>query len=152
MTRNTQVKPSLNKKKRPQAVPSSSSEEELSVVLTDSDSAEEEIDQRQAGPPSPSKLTAGDHVLVQYKTKKSAFQYYVGVIDSVMEDGRLRMSFLRKKKESAAQFIYPDQEDNDEIDSSMVILIRCTPITVGGTNRTVKSVMFTVDLSTYTIQ
>lgn len=62
------------------------------------------------------------------------------------------MHFLRKKKETAAQFIYPDQEDIDEIDSSMVILILGTPITVGGTNRTVKSIMFAVDLSNYTIQ
>lgn len=141
----------MKRKKRVVANSSSSSDEELPVPLTDSDSAEDIIN-REAGPPSPSKLTAGEHVLVQYRTKKSAFQYYVGVIDSVTEDGRLSMNFLRKKKETAAQFIYPDQEDIDEIDSSMIILILGTPITVGGTNRTVKSVMFTVDLSTYTIQ
>lgn len=71
----------MKRKKRIVASSSSSSDEELPIPLTDSDSAEEDIINREAGPPSPSKLTAGEHVLVQYRTKKSAFQYYVGVID-----------------------------------------------------------------------
>lgn len=140
------------KKSREMTLSSSSSDEELPVPLTDSDSAEEEMENRPAAPPSPSKLTAGEHVLVKYKTERNTVQHFVGMIDSVMADGQLCINFMRRKRESTALFTYPEREDIDTIDPTMIVLVLGTPITVGGTNRALKSVMFAVDLSSYVIQ
>ena len=100
---------SVTKKYRfkPKEVVSSSSEEELPIALTDSESASEDVTQPPT-PPSPSKLTAGEHVLVQYKTEKNTLKNFVGVINHVSAEGLLNISLMLKKRESAAQFIYPD--------------------------------------------
>ena len=142
------------KKKRMDPIPDSSSDEDgdLAVPLaTDSDSCAEVEETDQAEAIETQSLVQGVHILVKYVTERGTAKYYAGVIDEVC-DGELRVSYLRKKQGSAAQFVYPDKVDIDVISHDTVELVLGTPIAVGGTSRSVQSVMFPVDISSYCVE
>lgn len=141
------------KSKPVEVIPSSSEEdEELPVCLTDSESAGENDEARPLTPPSPSILVPGEHVLVQCKTERNKLKNFVGMIKSVLADGRLNIKYLRRKRDSAAQFVYPEREDMDTVHMSTILLVLGRPVTVGGTKRAVKSVIFGIDLTQYNVQ
>ena len=81
---------------------SSSSEEDADLAVplsTDSESADECCDSndQQYGRPTPESLVKGAHILVKYTTKRKTSKYYAGVIEEVLEDEELKVSYLRKK-------------------------------------------------------
>lgn len=140
---------------KPTPVETSSDDEELAEVLTDSDSPNEEPAHDIPPPPSRDALKVNTHVLVKYATQRRTNIYYAGVVVKVpgVGDECFSINFLQKAKGFAASFIYPDTEDRDDsVAIKDIVLILGEPVTVGGTSRAVHKLMYTVDLEGYNIQ
>ena len=56
---------------------------------------------------------------------------------------------VRKSRRGSHQFVYPENEDMDEILMEVIAMILTKPSPIGGTKRTSKQYMFDVDLSDF---
>lgn len=125
-----EIQDRLNKKrKKPRAArklstqkqqDSSTEEEELpkGVLASDTDSPEEmdETEHEMAT----TDVKPGVYVLVKFVTKKKSSKFYVGEVKSEV-GGSYEVRFMRKVKESAASFVFPDKDDIDWISFGDII-------------------------------
>lgn len=131
---------------------SSTEEKELpkGVLGSDSDSPDE-VNSDAEQEMTSTNVKPGVYVLAKFVTTKKTNKFYVGEIKSEVE-GSYEVRFMRKVKESAASFVFPDKDDTDLINFNDIILVLGYPITLLGTKRAASKVMFRVDISGFPIE
>ena len=95
-------------------------------------------------------LSCGNFVLVRFMVgkKQNSAVYYVGEIEEI--SGRVaKINYLRK---SGRKFIFPECRDCAETDFQDIIMKLPAPVSVGGTGRTAKALVFGCDLAQFPIQ
>lgn len=120
------------------------------MVLTDSESAESEGEPDKIPSGFLEDLAVGRYVLVRYETQQRTSKYFVGLIDDI-EDKSITINFMRRTSKNAYYFAYPNKPDIDIVSLENVVLVLGPPINVGGTSRSVSSVRFAVDLTSYAL-
>lgn len=80
--------------------------------------------------------------------KQNSAVYYVGEIEEI--SGRVaKINYLRK---SGRKFIFPECRDCAETDFQDIIMKLPAPVSVGGTGRTAKALVFGCDLAQFPIK
>lgn len=105
--------------------------------------------------PSEDNLKDGTHVLVQYLSKKSVTHYAGVAVGGLTELGTLNVKFLRRlpSRDGSHAFVFPEEEDTDEVDSGDIVMLLPQPVPSGGTTRAAKRLVFSgVDFSPYTLK
>lgn len=143
-------KKSVKRKAPAEAQDSSSEEEELAkeLLASDSDSADEEQSQPDD---STDNIKPGAFVLAKYVTAKRSNKFYVGQVKSVNDDV-YELKFMRKVKGSAASFAFPEEEDIERIMFDDIILVLGEPTSIVGTKRVCGKIMFSIDLSAFSVE
>lgn len=134
---------------------SSSSEEDLQVVLEDSSSDEEFLanlrkdpDAEETNQPVEEKeITKGDYVLVKLTGKKSV-GYFVAEIVDVLEDGYNVLYYKRILGTTALRNFVPSTETSF-VHCEDVIMLLPRPTKVGTSNRQAGQISFNVEFSNY---
>ena len=131
---------------------SSSEEEELAMEMLDTDSESPDDNESEADQElNTQNIKPGIYVLVKFVTSKQTNKFYVG--ETIAQtDANITVKFMRKVKDSAASFVFPEKDDIDTICLEDVILIQGYPVTIKGTKRAASKVMFRVDLGGFIIE
>ena len=100
--------------------------------------------------PSMQNITKGDFVLVAYATKKT-IRHFVGVVlDKDVEDDTVEVKYLtRLPKKISIRFVYPENDDIDNVPLADIIMILPAPSQAGGTQRASKQYIFDINLTTF---
>ena len=91
-----------------------------------------------------------DFVLVQYSTKKTR-HYFVDKV-KVIHDGnafKARLLIKRLTKVKSDLFVFPEDNDINEVNSDEAVMKLSEPMTTGGTKQTGKQFSFSLDLETF---
>jgi len=129
---------------------SSDEEEELArAISSDSDmdyELEDTLRNKEDDETEPRKenLKKDKYVLVKYATKKSV-RHFVGlIIDQVSEENTVEVKFLVRQptRQNVSSFVFPENDDIDEVDIDNIIAILTDPMSAGGTKRSAKHLIF----------
>lgn len=115
-------------------------EEELTLPLDDDSDDFDDVVQHDSENLS---LQVGSFVLVKYARKKSVKHFAGQVIGSNAEDATFTVKFLvQQPSKNVYHFVFPDNDDFDEVPQQDILEVLPPPQMAGGTKRTAKCIIF----------
>lgn len=97
-------------------------------------------------------IKENDYVVVKYATKKSIL-YYIGLVEVVSkgdQGGDFHVNFLRRRGNTYT-FHFPEKPDKSDVMFNDIVLRLPPPTVIGGTERAVYNLKFSVDLTKYNL-